>query len=159
VTEQHVPAGLVLAVTVTRLFVVGLREQASVRWTGRVFIIRPVPAIEVLSSVESLARGSARRTKKSGRMEIKSTYIGTMIGLATVAFGLIAAGAWNKLISDTFALFLKPGSGLVAQLIYAVLVTVIAIVVVRSLGKLAEKEAEFTAKLPFSKKPESSSPD
>jgi hypothetical protein len=87
-------------------------------------------------------------------MEIKSTYIGTMIGLATVAFGLIAAGAWNKLISDLFALFLKPGSGLVAQFIYALLVTIIAIVVVQSLGRLAQKEADLTSKLPFSKKSE-----
>ncbi|MGB6523213.1 MAG: DUF5654 family protein [Candidatus Cybelea sp.] len=87
-------------------------------------------------------------------MEVKTTYIGTMIGLATVAFGLIAAGAWNKLISDVIALFLKPGSGVVAELIYAVIITIIAIVVVQSLAKLAEKEAALTAKLPFSKKPE-----
>jgi TRAP-type C4-dicarboxylate transport system permease small subunit len=85
-------------------------------------------------------------------MEMKTTYIGTMIGLATVAFGLIAAGAWNKFISDLIALFLKPGSGLLAQFIYAVLVTVIAIVVVQSLARLAQKEAELTSKLPFSKK-------
>ena len=77
-----------------------------------------------------------------------------MIGLATVAFGLIAAGAWNKLISDVIALFLKPGSGVVAELIYAVIITIVAIVVVQSLAKLAEKEAALTAKLPFSKKPE-----
>ncbi len=87
-------------------------------------------------------------------MEVKTTYIGTMIGLATVAFGLIAAGAWNKLISDVIALFLKPGSGVVAELIYAVIITIIAIVVVQSLAKLAEKEATLTAKLPFSKKPQ-----
>jgi hypothetical protein len=87
-------------------------------------------------------------------MDVKTTYIGTMIGLATVAFGLIAAGAWNKLISDVIALFLKPGSGVVAELIYAVIITIIAIVVVQSLAKLAEKEAALTAKLPFSKKPE-----
>ena len=87
-------------------------------------------------------------------MEVKTTYIGTMIGLATVAFGLIAAGAWNKLISDVIALFLKPGSGVVAELIYAVIVTILAIVVVQSLAKLAQKEAELTAKLPFSKKPQ-----
>ncbi|HEY2477055.1 MAG TPA: DUF5654 family protein [Candidatus Cybelea sp.] len=87
-------------------------------------------------------------------MEVKSSYIGTMIGLATVAFGLIAAGAWNKFISDVIALFLKPGSGVVAELIYAVVITIIAIVVVQSLAKLAEKEAQFTAKLPFSKKPQ-----
>ena len=87
-------------------------------------------------------------------MEVKTTYIGTMIGLATVAFGLIAAGAWNKLISDVIALFLKPGSGVVAELIYAVIITIIAIVVVQSLAKLAEKETALTAKLPFSKKPQ-----
>jgi hypothetical protein len=32
-------------------------------------------------------------------MEVKPTYLGTMVALATVAFGLIAAGAWNKFIS------------------------------------------------------------
>ena len=58
-----------------------------------------------------------------------------MIGLATVAFGLIAAGAWNKFISDFIALFLKPGSGVVAELIYAVIITVVAIAVVQSSGK------------------------
>ena len=87
-------------------------------------------------------------------MEVKSSYLGTMIGLATVAFGLIAAGAWNKFISDTIALFLKPGNGVLAELIYAVIVTIVAIVVVQSLAKLAEKEALLTAKLPFVKKTE-----
>ncbi len=73
-------------------------------------------------------------------MDVKSTYIGTMIALATVAFGLLAAGAWNKFISDLIGIFLKPGSGVLAELVYAVLVTVIAIVVVQALGKLAERE-------------------
>jgi hypothetical protein len=85
-------------------------------------------------------------------MEVKPTYLGTMIGLATVAFGLIAAGAWNKVITDAIALFLKPGKGVVAEFIYAVIVTILAIVVVQSLAKLAQKEAELTAKLPFGKK-------
>jgi hypothetical protein len=87
-------------------------------------------------------------------MEIKPTYLGTMIGLATVAFGLIAAGAWNKFISDAIALFLKPGNGVVAELIYAVIITIVAIVVIQSLAKLAEKEAALAARLPFSKKPQ-----
>ena len=87
-------------------------------------------------------------------MEVKSSYLGTMIGLATVAFGLIAAGAWNKFISDIIALFLKPGNGVLAELIYAVIITVVAIVVVQSLAKLAEKEALLTARLPFVKKSE-----
>jgi hypothetical protein len=73
-------------------------------------------------------------------VEMKTTYLGTMVALATVAFGLIAAGAWNKFISDAIALFLKPGNGVLAELIYAVIVTVAAILVVQALGKLAERE-------------------
>ena len=72
-------------------------------------------------------------------MEVKSTYIGTMIGLATVAFGLIAAGAWNQFIKDFIAIFLKPGSGIWAELLYAVIVTIIAILVVQNLAKIAER--------------------
>jgi hypothetical protein len=73
-------------------------------------------------------------------MELKPTYLGTMISLATVAFGLIAAGAWNKFITDLIAIFLQPGSGVWAELIYAVIITAIAIFVVQSLAKLAEKQ-------------------
>ena len=73
-------------------------------------------------------------------MEIKPTYLGTMISLATVAFGLIAAGAWNKFITDLIGIFLKPGAGVWAELLYAVIVTVAAVVVVQSLGKLAERD-------------------
>ncbi|MBV8343670.1 MAG: hypothetical protein JO190_01580 [Candidatus Eremiobacteraeota bacterium] len=87
-------------------------------------------------------------------MEIKPTYLGTMIALATVAFGLLAAGAWNKFIADLIAVFLKPGNGIWAELLYAVVVTLIAIVVIQSLAKLAEREAALAARLPFGKKPQ-----
>jgi len=73
-------------------------------------------------------------------MEIKPTYLGTMISLATVAFGLIAAGAWNKFITDLIAIFLKPGAGVWAELLYAVIITIVAIVIAQGLGKLAEKD-------------------
>lgn len=87
-------------------------------------------------------------------MDVKSGYIGTMIALATVAFGLLAAGAWNKFIADLIAIFLKPGSGVWAELLYAVLITVIAIVVIQALGKVAERQAELAAKMPFARKPQ-----
>ncbi|HEV3153627.1 MAG TPA: DUF5654 family protein [Candidatus Baltobacteraceae bacterium] len=74
-------------------------------------------------------------------MEVKPSYLGTMIALATAAFGLIAALAWNKFITDLIALFLKPGSGIWAELVYAVIITVIAVVVIQNLGKLAERDA------------------
>jgi TRAP-type C4-dicarboxylate transport system permease small subunit len=70
--------------------------------------------------------------------------MGTMISLATVAFGLIAAGAWNKVISDAIALLpITQGKGVLAELTYAVLVTILAITVVQFLGKLAQKEADY----------------
>lgn len=74
-------------------------------------------------------------------MEVKPTYLGTMIALATVAFGLLAAGAWNNFIKDMLALFLKPGSGVLGELIYAVLVTILALVVIQNLAKVAERES------------------
>lgn len=77
-------------------------------------------------------------------MEVKPTYLGTMIALATVAFGLIAAGAWNKVISDAIALLpITQGKGVLAELTYAVLVTILAIMVVQALGKLAQRESEI----------------
>ncbi|HUY40878.1 MAG TPA: DUF5654 family protein [Candidatus Dormibacteraeota bacterium] len=79
-------------------------------------------------------------------MELKPTYIGTMLSLATIAFGLIAAGAWNKFISDLIALFLRPGSSVIAEFFYAIGVTVVAIVIVQNLGKLAERESLFGPK-------------
>jgi len=79
-------------------------------------------------------------------MEIKPTYLGTMISLATVAFGLIAAGAWNKFVSDLFAVLLRPGGSVIAEFAYAVIVTVVAILVIQNLGKLAERETFFGPK-------------
>jgi hypothetical protein len=73
-------------------------------------------------------------------MEIKPTYLGTMIALATAALGLIAALAWNKFITDLIALFLKPGTGVWAELLYAVVITIVAIVVIQGLGKIAERQ-------------------
>ena len=74
-------------------------------------------------------------------MEVKPTYLGTMIALATAAFGLIAALAWNKFITDLIALFLKPESGVWAELVYAVIVSILALVVIQNLAKFAENQA------------------
>lgn len=72
-------------------------------------------------------------------MEVKPTYLGTMIALATAAFGLIAALAWNKFITDLIAQYLKAGSGVWAELVYAVVITIVATIVISNLGKLAER--------------------
>lgn len=73
-------------------------------------------------------------------MEVKPSYLGTMIALATAAFGLIAALAWNKFITDLIAMFLKPGAGIWAELLYAIVITVVATIVIQTLAKIAERD-------------------
>lgn len=73
-------------------------------------------------------------------MENRGTYLGTMIALATGAFGLLAALAWNTFIAELVKQYLPPGTGLWGDLVYAVIVTILALVVINALGKLAAKE-------------------
>ncbi len=71
----------------------------------------------------------------------QNRYFVTMVALATTAFGLLAAGAWNAAIGDLLKTYLPGGKGVVSELIYAVIVTVLAIVVVSNLAKVADKDS------------------
>jgi hypothetical protein len=69
----------------------------------------------------------------------------TMIALASASLGLVAALAWNEAIKATLAL-LGIGDSLAALYTYAILATVLAVVVLWLLGQLAAKvggEAAF----------------
>ncbi|HJY09901.1 MAG TPA: DUF5654 family protein [Nitrososphaeraceae archaeon] len=59
--------------------------------------------------------------------------------LITAAFGLIAALAWNEAIQEIFRLVFGDQSGIWAMLFYAVVVTIIAVVVTIWIGRVAEK--------------------
>lgn len=67
-----------------------------------------------------------------------------MLALATSAFGLIAALAWNEFIKELVTTTIKPligeGSGLISLLIYAVIVTVLAVLVTYNLTKLYKQD-------------------
>lgn len=69
-----------------------------------------------------------------------------MIQLSTIAFGLIAALAWNELIKNLIDTYIKPilgvNSVIISQLIYALIVTAMAVLVTLQLGKLAKKMEE-----------------
>jgi hypothetical protein len=72
-------------------------------------------------------------------------FIQTMIALASASFGLVAALAWNEAIKATLKL-LGLGESLAGLYTYAILATVLAIVVLIWLGKLAARvggEAAF----------------
>ena len=65
-------------------------------------------------------------------------FIQTMIALASASLGLVAALAWNEAIKATLAM-LGLGDDLAGLYAYAVLATVLAIVVLVWLGKLAAR--------------------
>ncbi len=75
----------------------------------------------------------------------RAQFLATMIALASAAFGVIAALAWNMAISDLIKQLLPGGKGIAPEFIYAVIVTLIGIFVMVSLGKLAEKTGEKSA--------------
>ena len=64
-----------------------------------------------------------------------------MIGLASAAFGVVAALAWNSAITAWFNQIF-PGQGrarVSALFVYAVVVTLIGVVVIVSLGRLSAR--------------------
>ena len=73
-------------------------------------------------------------------------FLQTMIALASASFGLVAALAWNEAIKATLAM-LGLGDSLAGLYTYAILATVLAVVVLVWLGKLAARiggDAAFT---------------
>jgi Family of unknown function (DUF5654) len=62
----------------------------------------------------------------------------TMISLASASLGLVAALAWNEAIKATLAK-LGLGEDLAGLFTYAILATVVAVVVLAMLGRLAAK--------------------
>ena len=65
-----------------------------------------------------------------------------MLTLATSGFGLVAALAWNNAIQELVTSYIKPyipAGGLISLVIYAILVTVIAVLITLNLTKIIEK--------------------
>lgn len=75
--------------------------------------------------------------------EIKIEILKQMLTLATSGLGLVAALAWNTLIQELVSQYIKPllggASGVISLLIYAVLVTVLAVVITYNLSKLIKR--------------------
>jgi uncharacterized membrane protein YjjP (DUF1212 family) len=63
----------------------------------------------------------------------------SMIALASAALGLVAALAWNDAIKETIKLLMADDESLTSKYLYAILATVIAVIVVLILARLAAK--------------------
>jgi hypothetical protein len=64
-----------------------------------------------------------------------------MIALASAAFGVVAALAWNSAITALVKQIFGSGAQIVSLFIYAIIVTILAVIVMVNLGKLAERNA------------------
>ena len=79
--------------------------------------------------------------------EFKIQLLETLAALITAAFGLVAALAWNDTIKGLISMAIPSQDGTVwGNLIYAIIVTVVAVIatllVAKSIGKLKEKAAK-----------------
>ncbi len=87
-----------------------------------------------------MTKKKSENKKKAIHKEVMSE----ILKLSTSAFGLVAALAWNELIKEIVSMYIKPlvggASGIISLLIYAVIVTVLAVLITISLSKLANKD-------------------
>jgi amino acid permease len=72
----------------------------------------------------------------------RSVYLQTMISLASAAFGVVAALAWNSAITALVKQIFGTGGQIVSLFVYAIVITMVAVIVMVNLGKLAERTAE-----------------
>jgi hypothetical protein len=86
-----------------------------------------------------LLPGAVNAHISSWGIRMSGVYLATMITFATAAFGLVAALAWNAFITELVASVLGAQGGLMGLLIYAVVVTILAVVVITWLGRMAER--------------------
>jgi len=87
------------------------------------------PPPEDPSAVVDVVRRASRFSRE---------FLATMIALVTTAFGVVVALAWNTALSKALELLSKAYQ-ITGLFIYAVLVTVIAVLTVISLGRLAAR--------------------
>lgn len=80
-----------------------------------------------------------RKVKKGLHVEV----VKQMLTLSTSGFGLVAALAWNSLIQEFVNNYVKrwlpKDSGLISLLVYAVIVTALAVFVTFQLSKLVRR--------------------
>ncbi|MCQ2737982.1 MAG: DUF5654 family protein [archaeon] len=70
-------------------------------------------------------------------MAVGKEVLKTIITLITTAFALVAGLAWNDAIQALINTFMESGSALTGQIVYAVIVTIIAVIVTLLLGRAA----------------------
>lgn len=87
--------------------------------------------------------------------EFPLVVIKQMIALSTAGFGIVVGLAWNEVVKSTIDVYIRPylgeSSGVVSLLIYATVITVLAVVVTMQLTRI-QKGIENTIKPKLTRK-------
>ena len=81
--------------------------------------------------------------KKTEEKKFHKELFAQLLTLATTAFGLVAALAWNQTIQAVVQQYILPrvpGSGIISQLIYALIVTFLAVFITYQLSRFASEK-------------------
>lgn len=70
---------------------------------------------------------------------MKNEIIDKLSSLSTAAFGLVAALAWNGAIRAAFDYYYATGEGLGALFAYAIIVTLVAVIVTLVIARIADR--------------------
>jgi hypothetical protein len=81
------------------------------------------------------------KTKEDQRLHVE--IVKQMVTLSTSAFGLVAALAWNSVIQEFVSTYVKKwipaGGGIISLLIYALIITALAVLITVQLSKLSKR--------------------
>jgi uncharacterized membrane protein (DUF106 family) len=79
----------------------------------------------------------------ANKTSLKKEILKQMMVLSTSAFGLVAALAWNAVIVELVTKYIQPliggSSTIISLIIYAVVVTLLAVLVTYNLSKLVKE--------------------
>lgn len=91
-----------------------------------------------------MAKKIIKKVDETPKKSLRHELIRQMLTLSTSGLGIVAALAWNEAIKEAVNVYVKPfaakGSGLTSLLIYAIIVTILAVVVTYNLTKLLKKD-------------------
>lgn len=84
-----------------------------------------------------------KNAKKENLSSFKKEFIKQLLTLSTSSLGLVAALAWNEAIKELVNIYIRPyttkGSGLLSLIVYAMVVTFLAVSVTYNLAKIIRK--------------------
>lgn len=76
--------------------------------------------------------------------KLKEHFRDQLLQLVTSGFGLVSALAWNEVIKESVNTYIRPyfgeSSGVITLVIYALIVTLLAVLVTYNLSKLSPKK-------------------